>query len=53
MREQIDIPEAIRLYNVWRNWREVAARMIRKNGMRFAHDAVQRAVRQYDLRGRV
>lgn len=48
MREQIDIPEAIRLYRVWNNWRLVALRLVRKNGMRFAHDAVQRAVRQHD-----
>jgi hypothetical protein len=50
MRETIDITEALRLYHVWRNWREVAARMIRKNGMRFAHDAVQAAVRRQDRR---
>ena len=50
MRERIDIGEALRLYQLWRNWREVACRMIRKNGMRFAHDAVQAAVRRYDLR---
>jgi hypothetical protein len=52
MRERIDIKEALRLYHVWRNWREVACRMIRKNGMRFATDAVQAAVRRYDLRTR-
>ncbi len=50
MRETIDIPEAIRLYRVWRSWREVALRMVRRNGMRFAHDAVQAAVRRYDRR---
>lgn len=49
MRERIDINEALRLYAVWRNWREVASRMIRQNGMRFATDAVQAAVRRYDL----
>jgi hypothetical protein len=48
---KIDVAEALRLYHVWRNWREVACRMIRKNGMRFATDAVQAAVRRYDLRG--
>lgn len=51
MRERIDINEALRLYQIWRNWREVAARMIRDNGMRFAHDAVQAAVRRHDLQG--
>jgi hypothetical protein len=48
--DKIDITEALRLYHVWRSWREVAFRMVRKNGMRFATDAVQRAVRQYDRR---
>lgn len=48
MRDRIDISEAIRLYRVWRNWRQVALRMVRKNGMRFAHDAVQAAVRRHD-----
>lgn len=48
MQEQINIPEAIRLYRVWRNWRQVALRMVRRNGMRFAHDAVQAAVRRHD-----
>lgn len=51
MRDRIDIQEAIRLYRVWRVWREVSLRMVRKNGMRFATDAVQAAVRKYDLRG--
>lgn len=50
MRDRIDIAEALRLYHVWRNWREVAARMVRSNGMRFAHDAVQAAVRRHDRR---
>lgn len=49
MRETIDINEALRLYHAWRNWREVAARMIRNNGMRFATDSVRSAVRRYDL----
>lgn len=48
MRDRIDITEALRLYRVWHNWREVANRMVRKNGMRFAHDAVQKAVRRHD-----
>jgi len=50
MRERIDIGEALRLYHVWRNWREVAARMFHRSGMKFAHDAVQAAVRRHDLR---
>lgn len=48
MREQIDIHEALRLYAVWQNWRQVAKRMVRENGMPFAHDAVQAAVRRHD-----
>jgi hypothetical protein len=48
MRDRIDTSEALRLYHIWRCWREVAARMIRKNGMKFAHDAVQAAVRRHD-----
>lgn len=48
MRDRIDITEALRLYHVWRNWREVALRMVRSNGMRFCTDAVQRAVRKHD-----
>lgn len=50
MRDRIDIDEALRLYRVFRNWREVARRMIRDNGMWFSTDAVQAAVRRYDLR---
>jgi hypothetical protein len=50
MRDQIDIIEALRLYRVWRNWREVSSRMIRENGMRYTTDAVQKAVRKNDLR---
>lgn len=49
MRDQIDIDEAKRLYQILRNWREVARRMIRPNGMPYTFDAVQRAVRQHDL----
>lgn len=51
MRDQIDVQEAISLYQLWQNWRLVALQMIRKNGMRFATDAVQSAVRRHDLRG--
>lgn len=50
MRERIDIIEALRLYHVWRNWREVAKRLARSTRTPFAHDAVQAAVRRSDLR---
>ena len=49
MSNRIDISEAIRLYQLWRNWRAVASRLIRPNGMPFTFDAVQKAVRNYDL----
>ncbi len=49
MRDRIDIQEAISLYCLWQNWRLVALRMVRKNGMRFATDAIQAAVRRHDL----
>jgi hypothetical protein len=49
MRENIDIKEALRLYHTWRNWREVAKRLVRKSGMQFCADAVQSAVRRHDL----
>jgi hypothetical protein len=50
MREAININEALRLYHVWRNWKEVAKRLERSTPTPFAHDAVQAAVRRYDLR---
>jgi hypothetical protein len=50
MRERINIEEALRLYSVWLNWREVAKRLERTTRMPFTHDAVQAAVRQYDLK---
>ncbi len=48
MRERIDINEAIRLYHVWRNWREVACRMARKTRMPFTTQAIIIAVRRHD-----
>jgi hypothetical protein len=48
MRERIDIIEAIRLYHIWRNWREVALRLPRKTRTPFVADAVQAAVRRHD-----
>jgi len=53
MRNRIDIHEAISLYQIWQNWRLVALQMIRKNGMRFATDAVQAAVRRHDLQDQI
>lgn len=47
MRERIDTREALRLWLIWRNWREVAARLIRSNGQAFTTDAVQKAVWRY------
>lgn len=49
MREPININEALRLYHVWRNWREVARRLSRTTRMQFTTDAVQSAVRRHDL----
>jgi hypothetical protein len=46
----IDPREAIRLYRVWQNWREVAKRMAHECGMPFTADAVQKAVRRADTR---
>lgn len=47
MRGRIDTREALRLWLIWRNWREVASRMSRDNGMTYTFDAVQKAVWQY------
>jgi hypothetical protein len=48
MREPININEALRLYDIWRSWREVACRLARTTRMQFTADAVQSAVRNYD-----
>jgi hypothetical protein len=50
MRERINIAKAIRLYQAFRNWREVATRMRRKNGMPYTTQAVIAAVRKHDRR---
>jgi hypothetical protein len=50
MRERIDPVKAIRLYQAFKNWREVAKRMLHKSGMKFTTTAVQAAVRRYDKR---
>lgn len=47
MRDRIDTREALRLWLIWRNWREVASRMIRPSGQTYTTDAVQKAVRRY------
>lgn len=51
MRDVIDTREALRLWLIWRNWREVACRLIRENGQTYTTDAVQKAVWRY-YRGR-
>jgi hypothetical protein len=48
MRERINIGEAIRLYSIWRSWREVAIRLARATAMPFTTDAVIKAVRRHD-----
>ena len=48
MRDRIDTREALRLWLIWRNWREVACRLVRPNGQNYTHDAVQKAVRRSD-----
>ncbi len=50
-RDRIDTREALRLWLIWRNWREVASRMVRENGQAYTTDAVQAAVWRY-YRGR-
>lgn len=47
MRDRIDTREALRLWLIWRNWREVACRMCRDNGQTYTADAVQKAVWRY------
>lgn len=47
MRDRIDTREALRLWLIWRNWREVASRMCRESGQAYTFDAVQKAVWQY------
>lgn len=47
MRDRIDTREALRLWLIWRNWREVACRLIRRNGQTYTHDAVAKAVWRY------
>ena len=49
MRDRINVQRAIRLWSIWRNWSQVARRMVRPNGMPYTSGAVQKAVRKYDL----
>lgn len=51
MRDRINVDEALRLWRVWQNWREVAVRLVRPNGQPYTFDAVAKAVRRHDLRG--
>lgn len=48
MREPINIPEAIRLYGIWRNLRLVARKLARKTRMQFTTQSVIAAVRRHD-----
>lgn len=50
MREKIDIAEAVRLYDIFRSWREVAAHLSRNTTAPFTADAVSSAVRRSDRR---
>jgi len=46
---KINAAEAIRLFNVWRDWHFVAVLLKRPNGTRYTTDAICRAVRRHDL----
>ncbi len=51
MREPINTDEALRLYHILRNWREVAAKLTRiKCSVPFTTGAVIAAVRRQDRR---
>jgi hypothetical protein len=47
VRDTIDTREALRLWLIWRNWREVAIRMCRDNGQAYTAEATRKAVWQY------
>ena len=47
MRDRIDTREALRLWLIWRNWREVACRMIRPSGQVYTAEAARKAVWEY------
>ena len=48
MRDRVDVLEALWLWQTLRNWREVAKRMVRPNGISYTCDAIQAAVRRHD-----
>lgn len=50
MHDRIDVKEALRLWRVWQNWREVAVRLVRPNGMSYTAAAIAAAVRRHDRR---
>ena len=47
MRDRIDTREALRLWLIWRNWREVACRLIRASGQIYTTEATRKAVWEY------
>jgi hypothetical protein len=47
MRDSIDTREALRLWLIWRNWREVACRLIRPSGQTYTAEAARKAVWEY------
>lgn len=46
---KIDAAEAIRIYNVWRDWVLVASIMTRPNGQPYKAVSIFNAVRRHDL----
>ncbi len=46
---RIDVKEAIRIYNVWRDWILVAELLKRPNGQPYQPQSIFYAVRRYDL----
>lgn len=45
---KINVKEAIRIYNVWRDWNFVAKLLTRPNGLPYTVDAICKAVRRHD-----
>ncbi len=45
---KIDVTEAIRIFNVWPDWKFVAEQLKRPNGTPYTIDAICKAVRRYD-----
>lgn len=46
---KIDAAEAIRLFNVWRDWNFIALVMTRPDGTSYTADSIYKAVRRHDL----